>query len=445
MFLNETDMNALLDSKKAPALQEGRETQIMKTLLENQARYMVEDSTSLSGDVATFTKILVPAVRRIFPALFAKELVSVQPLSTPTGYVYAQRFFYKGSTTTPLTETMKVATFDTLAGGTIDVGDVLASGGTVKYVEVHPDGVSGSMVVDGGTTVAGADSTDAGATTFVVTGVYSSQSAYKQILHNYSGPFSTADGEQLGDAMNQVGFKIDKTTVTAKSRKLKSEYTVELIQDLLSQHGMNAETELLNLLQFEIQADIDREILAKVIADAKLSADVTVNSLDGRWEAEKFAIIYTKILKLCEDIAIDTKRGSGNVGVFSPGVIAALSLTGKLKFSSIDLGNDATMGHPVNVAFVGTLDNGLKVYRDSFATEDYMLIGYKGLTAADAGMFFAPYTPLQVQRAVNPVNLQPVIGLMSRYGLVENPLVEPSEGNPYYRYATVDFTGTSIA
>lgn len=462
-FLNETDMKALLESDKAPALAEGRETAIMKQLLENQAKYMVEDATSLSGDVATFSKILVPAVRRVFSGLFAKELVSVQPMSGPTGYVYAQRFFYKGSKTTPVSTTMKVITFhESVAGGgaAIAVGNTVTGptgSATVKYVEMdstkNDAGLSvGRAIIDvsvaftaGEEFDVGGTYTDGGDNEWVVDGVYSSEMAYKQILKNYSGTYSTADGEVLGDDMNQVGFRIDKATVTAKTRKLKSEYTVELIQDLMSQHGKNAETELLDLLQYEIQADIDREILDNVRGSAKLLPDLAVNSISGRWEVEKFAGVYTKILKMCEDIAIDTKRGAGNVVVASPNVIVALSLTNKIKFSSIDLDTTLSTGLGVNVAFVGTLDNGAKVYRDTFATEDSVLVAYKGNTAADAGSFFSPYTPLMVQKATNASTLQPVIGVMSRYGITSNPLVDDNTANPYFRLCYVDFSSTTLA
>jgi len=447
-ILNESDLKKLIESDKGVALTDEREISIMETLLENQANYIVEDSTS--SDVAGFTKILVPAVRRIFPALFAKNLVSIQPLSTPTGFCYAQRFFYTGSNANPVTFTAKVISF---SGPTaVAVGDTITAAGgatgTVEYVE------PGKMIVDnitGGTFTAGelfdvGAAYAAGSNDNTVVAVYSSQIALKQVLKNYSGSYLTAAGETLGSSMNEVGFKIDKISVEAKTRKLKSNYTIEFIQDLQSQHGMNAEKELLNLLQYEVQSDIDREILGVVKSNATLDTDITVSTLDGRWEAEKFGIIYTRILKMCEQIAVDTKRGAGNVMVASPNVIAALSLTKKIKFSSIDLpGNNVNTMTGVNVAFVGTLDNGVKVFRDVFATADYVLVAYKGATAADAGAIFSPYTPLQIQRATDPVTLQPVIGIMSRYGITQSPLVEPNEGNPYYRMANVSFSGTSLA
>jgi len=445
-MLNESDLKKLIESPKAMPLTDEREISMMETLLENQANYIVEDSTS--ADIGTFTKILVPAVRRIFPALFAKNLVSIQPLSTPTGFCYAQRFFYKGSKTNPISYAAKVITY---TGPTaVVVGDVItaASGatGTVVYVE------TGKLVVDTITGVfAAGDLFDvgaayaAGANDNTVSAVYSSQIALKQVLKNYSGSYLTAAGEALGNTMNEVGFKIDKISVEAKTRKLKSNYTTEFLQDLQSQHGMNAEKELLNLLQYEVQSDIDREILDVVKANATLDTDVVVSTLGGRWEAEKFGIIYTRILKMCEQIAVDTKRGAGNVMVASPNVIAALSLTKRIKFSSVDLNNNVNPMSNVNVAFVGTLDNGVKVYRDVFATSDYILVGYKGATPADAGVIFSPYTPLQIQRATDPTTLQPVIGVSSRYGITQSPLVEIGEANPYYRTAAVSFTGTSLA
>jgi hypothetical protein len=448
-FLSESQLTDILTSDKAPALTSDLDVQHMSIMAESQAKYVAEEVQSASADVAGFTNILVPAMRKIMPALFAKELVSIQPMSAPTGFVYAQRFYYKGSKTTPVD--VAVAKILTFTGATaVAVGNTITSSagavGVVKYVET---GKAIIEVTSG--TFAVADKFDVGATysaganDLTISGVYSAQSAFKQILKSYSGSYSTADGEVLGNAMNQVGFKIDKITVTAKTRKLKSEYTVELVQDLQAQHGQNAETELLNLIEFELMADIDQELLGMVRVNAVAMPDVVVNSVVGTTEASKFQGIYTQVINACEAIVHDTKRGAGNVVVASPKVIAALSLTGKLKGVAADLSNNVTSGAGVGVSLVGTLDNGAKVYRNAFATSNEVIVAYKGASAADAGVFYCPYIPLMVQKATNPDTLQPIIAMMTRYGVVETPLVEEVGVNPYFRVFTVDFASTTLA
>lgn len=433
-FLTETEMKEILESEKAPALKSELEVQGMATLAENQAKYIAEEVNGTSGDIASFTNILVPAMRRIMPALFAKELVSIQPMSGPTGYVYTQRFYYKGSSATPLVTAAKI-----IVGADLDE-TVL---GSLLYKETDAEGNVIRGIVNSGFAANGTTAIAVGVGG--IEAVYSTQAAFKQILKNYSGPYATAAGEALGSAMNQVGFKIDKVTVTAKTRKLKSEFTVELVQDLQTQHGMNAETELLNLIEFELLADIDQEILGMVRNNAVAMPDVTVADVVGTTEASKFQGIYTQVVNACEKIVHDTKRGAGNVVVASPKVIAALSLTGKLKGVAADLGNNVQAGAGVAVAFVGTLDNGAKVFRNAFATTEEVIVAYKGASAADAGIFYAPYIPLMVQKATNPDTLQPIVAMMTRYGLVENPLVEEAGVNPYFRSFNVDFAGTTLA
>jgi hypothetical protein len=447
-FLSESQLKDIIETEKAPALSSDLDIQHMEIMAESQAKYVAEEVQSASADVAGFTNILVPAMRRIMPALFAKELVSVQPMSGPTGFVYAQRFYYKGSKNKPVNVAgAKIITFSGATAVAVDNTLTSEHGAVavVKYVE------AGKVIaeVSAGSFAIG-DKFDVGASysagdDLTVTGVFSAQSAFKQILKNYSGSYSATEGEVLGTAMNQVGFKIDKITVTAKTRKLKSEYTVELVQDLQAQHGQNAETELLNLIEFELQADIDQELLGMVRVNAVAMPDVVVNSVAGTTEASKFQGIYTQVINACEAIVHDTKRGAGNVVVASPKVVAALSLTGKLKGVASDLSNNVTVGSDVGVSFVGTLDNGAKVYRNAFATSNEVIVAYKGASAADAGVFYCPYIPLMVQKATNPDTLQPIIAMMTRYGVVETPLVEEAGVNPYFRTFNVDFTSTTLA
>lgn len=439
-FLTEAELTAILESDKAPALTTDLAKQNMGVLVENQAKYVSEDVAGASADVAGFTNILVPAIRRIMPALFAQELVSVQPMNGPTGYAYAQRFYYKGSKTTPL-----------LANATIVTGTDLiehvastTAGLVMLYKETDKDGkiikalAQESRLANNSVGVIGVG-------TYGVVATWSTQSAFKQILKNYTGPYTTAEGEVLGNAMNQVSFKIDRVTVTAKTRKLKSEFSIEMVQDLQSQHGQNAEAELLDLIEFELQADIDQEILGFVKADAIALPDVVVNNVVGTTEASKFQGIYTQVVNACEKIVHGTKRGAGNIVVASPKVIAALSLTGKLTGVAADLNNNVKSGQGVGITFVGTLDNGAKVFRDAFATKDEVLVAYKGSTAADAGAFYCPYIPLMTQKATDPETLQPVIAMMTRYAIAATPLLEAGQGNPFYMTFGVSFAGTTLA
>lgn len=440
MFLNESELKEILDSEKAPALRSEVERAHMGTIVDNQAKYVNEDVASASGDIATFTNVLVPAVRRVLPALFAKELVSIQPMSAPTGYAYAQRFYYKGNKATPLLPTAVIVTGTDL----VEFEAGTTAGLVLVYKETDKDGKIVKAIAQEAK-LANGDAAVIAVGAYGVLATYTTQNAFKQILRNYSGPYSTAAGETLGDAMNQVGFKIDKVTVTAKTRKLKSEYSVELVQDLMAQHGQDAEAELLNLMEYELQSDIDREILALVRANAVVMPDVALAGVAGTTEASKFQAIYTQIIRGCEEIVHDTKRGAGNIIVAGPKVIAALSLTGKLKGVAADLNNSVQVGASVAVTFVGTLDNGARVFRDCFGDSNGVLIAYKGATAADAGAYYCPYIPVMVQKATNPDTLQPIIAILTRYGLVENPLIEDAGVNPYFRTFNVTFTGTTLA
>lgn len=423
MLITEQEMKDIIEAKSAPVLKSEREIANMETLVENQIKYINEES--VSGDVAAFTNILVPAMRRIMPALFAKELVSVQPMSGPTGHIYAQRWVYKGSKDDSVLE-----------------NDIVAIGADIVITPVQ--NIIYSEKDDAGKIVKAILRDYAAVDGDGVTATYSTQAAFKQVLQNYTGPHTTAEGEVLGSAMNQVGFKIDRVTVTAVTRKLKSEYTLEFVQDLQSQHGQNAETELLNLIQYELAAEIDQEILGMVKNSAVVMTDVTLNGDKSIAEGEVYAPIYTRILQACEDIVTTTRRGAGNIVVASPKVIAALSLTGKVKTSGTNLNNTVDVAQSPSVTFVGTLDNGARVFRDSFSINDEVLVAYKGASAADAGAFYSPYIPLQVQRATNPETLQPIIACSTRYGITENPLSE-GEGNQYFRSFKVLFTGTTLA
>jgi hypothetical protein len=271
---------------------------------------------------------------------------------------------------------------------------------------------------------------------------------------------ATPDGENLGDtgfgALSEMGFTIEKQTVTAKTRALKAEYTMELAQDLKAIHGLDAETELANILSAEILAEINREVIRTINSQAKTGAqdvsdststkgifDLDVDA-DGRWSVEKFKGLMFQLDREANEIAKQTRRGRGNFVVCSSDVASALAASGMLDYAP-------AMNTNINVddtgnTFAGVLNGKMRVYVDPFATTDYATVGYKGANAYDAGVFYCPYVPLTMVRAVGENTFQPKIGFKTRYGLASNPFVgsTPSNGlaaaktNQYYRIFRVD-------
>jgi hypothetical protein len=248
---------------------------------------------------------------------------------------------------------------------------------------------------------------------------------------------ATAEGSST---LNEMGFTLDKATVTATTRQLKAEYSMELAQDLKAVHGLDAESELANILSGEILAEINREIIRKIVTTGKIGGVGTtegfdlVTDADGRWAVEKFQSLIFQIETEANKIALETRRGKGNFVICSSNVASALAAAGKLTFGGSELQVDATGN-----TFAGLLNGRLKVYVDPYATEDYATVGYKGESAYDAGLFYCPYVPLTMVRAVGENSFQPKIAFKTRYGLVQNPLVGTNpasvvgNNNPYYR------------
>jgi len=251
-----------------------------------------------------------------------------------------------------------------------------------------------------------------------------------------------------------MAFSIERQTVTAKSRALKAEYSLELAQDLKAIHGLDAESELANILSTEILAEINREIIRVINAHAKpgaQSAQITKKGIidldtdvDGRWSAEKFKGLGIQIDREANQIAKDTRRGKGNVMVCSSDVASALAATGMLDYSQVLASNTLNVDDTGNT-FAGTLNGRMKVYIDPYATVDYITVGYKGANAYDAGLFYCPYVPLTMMRAVAEDTFQPKIGFKTRYGLASNPFTPGSSNglgtvrqNQYYRIMRVN-------
>jgi len=396
------------------------------------------DSTA-TGPTAGFDPVLISLIRRSMPNLVAYDLAGVQPMSGPTGLIFAMRSRYTNQSGT---EAFFNEVDTTFSGQ--DAGLDEAAGFT--------NAVSGM-----GTT------TQAGSNPSVLNPVSSASS----IGYNVGQGMVTGDAENLdgtgADAFNQMAFSIEKVTVTAKSRALKAEYSLELAQDLKAIHGLNAEAELANILSTEILAEINREVIRTIYKVAEQGAvqntatagifDLDVDS-NGRWSVEKFKGLLFQIERDANAIAQRTRRGKGNIIMCSADVASALTMAGVLDYTpalNANLNVDDTGN-----TFAGTLMGKFRVYIDPYAANltagnatpgnQYYVVGYKGSSPYDAGLFYCPYVPLQMVRAVGENSFQPKIGFKTRYGMVANPFAEGTtqgqgrltvNNNRYYRRVAV--------
>jgi len=420
-----------LIEKWAPVLDEGvaitdhHRRQVTAAILENQEKALQEERSAMHGflgehvsapgnatsSVANFDPVLISLVRRSMPNLLAYDVCGVQPMNGPTGLIFAMKSRYgKGATSS--TEALFNEAQTRFAGDSAGTHD--------------SDNASGWNGIDS----EGARLTALGA-----------------------GGMPTADAEALGatggSTFNEMGFTIEKSTVTAKSRALKAEYSLELAQDLKAIHGLDAETELANILSTEILAEINREVIRTINSQAKTGAqqaNVTSNGIfnmssdaDGRWSAEKFKGLGVQIDRECNVIAKETRRGKGNVIICSSDVATALAAAGTLDYSPA-ISNQLQVDDTGNT-FAGLLNGRIKVYIDPYASTDYVTVGYKGNNPYDSGVFYCPYVPLQMVKAVAEDTFAPKIGFKTRYGMASNPFVgaTPASGlaavktNQYYR------------
>ena len=387
---------------------------VTAVILENQEKALQEEKATLgesvhannmSSSIDTYDPILISLVRRALPNLMAYDVCGVQPMTGPTGLIFAMKSHYTSQT-----------------------------GTEALYNEADTD-------FAGAGTHAGSNPVDGSYTT---------------------GTGITRDNaELLGDTvtLNQMAFSIEKTTVTAKSRALKAEYTVELAQDLKAVHGLDAESELSNILSQEILAEINREVIRTIYKVAKTGAastatagtfDLDVDS-NGRWSVERFKGLLFNIERDANVIAQDTRRGKGNFIICSSDVASALSMAGVLDYAPAL--NTALNVDDTGNTFAGVLNGRYRVYVDPYsantgAASQFYVAGYKGTSPYDAGLFYCPYVPLQMVRAIDPSTFQPKIGFKTRYGMIANPYVTQSDGttdadtftadrNQYYRSVKV--------
>jgi hypothetical protein len=366
------------------------------------------------GNIAAFDPILISLVRRAMPNLMAYDLCGVQPMSGPTGLIFAMRSRYTSQTGNETFYNEVNTAFSTVTDGSNTMGQ--------KHVGQLPTGVVNT--------------------------------------YNTGSGMGTAQLEALGTDSNaafaEMAFSIEKVTVTAKGRALKAEYTMELAQDLKAVHGLDAETELSNILSTEILAEINREVVRtiNIVAKAGSQTDVATpgtfdldTDANGRWSVEKFKGLMYQLERECNQIAKETRRGKGNIVLCSADVASALQMAGVLDYTpALDRNNNMQIDDTGNT-FVGVLNGRLKVYIDPYAIGgQYLTVGYKGPNFTDAGIFYCPYVPLQMVRAVDPQSFQPKIGFKTRYGMVSNPYAEGltqgqgalnANANVYYRRTSV--------
>jgi len=460
----------LLEYEGLDKIEDNHKRSVTAVLLENQEKFLREsasfqDSGSLlteaapansagsnpagfsgnataTGPVAGFDPVLISLIRRSMPNLVAYDLAGVQPMSGPTGLIFAMRSRYEKQTGTE---------------AFYNEADTAFSGMNASYN--NTSGFGNTSVGFGTTNQTGTNPS-----------VLNPTSSATSTDYNVGQGMETSEAEALGTsgsaAFNQMAFSIEKVTVTARSRALKAEYSLELAQDLKAIHGLNAEAELANILSTEILAEINREVIRSIYKVAEQGAvsntatagifDLDIDS-NGRWSVEKFKGLLFQIERDANAIAQRTRRGKGNIILCSADVASALTMAGVLDYTpalNANLNVDDTGN-----TFAGVLQGKYRVYIDPYSANldvsgntqtnggnQYYVVGYKGTSPYDAGLFYCPYVPLQMVRAVGENSFQPKIGFKTRYGMVENPFsqgltqgsgVLTENANRYYRRVAV--------
>ena len=421
--------SALLEHSDVAPIQDNYRKSVTAVLLENQEKAMREQAShsqfmineadvggaadTVTGDVSRFDPTLIAMVRRAMPSLIAYDVAGVQPMTGPTGLIFAMVPLFKsdkpGDGDTGSTGLRDTAAFLNTAAERAFSGEDINNQSTV----VADSDESGNNPYDGGTGGSGfAYSTSRG----------------ESLTGNYD------DGSSPVKGFGSMGFRIDKASVTAGTRALRAGYTMELAQDLKALHGLDAEAELANILSTEILAEINREVIDIIDAKAE-TADFSaasggtfnfadngsVEQLQARWGQEKFQSLVFRIDQEANKIGQRTRRGKGNFVIVSPNVGSALAASGKLNYS------DALTATGLNIdtvgnTFAGTLNGSIKVYVDPYETTDKVVVGYRGTNAFDAGLFYCPYVPLTMVKAVGEDDFQPRIAFKTRYGIISNPL-----------------------
>ena len=399
----------VLEHPDLPKIEDSYKRAVTTVILENQERAVREDASFMAeaapanfsgtmpdtGGVAKWDPVLISLVRRAMPNLIAYDICGVQPMTGPTGLIFAMKSRY----------------------GTQAGAEALFNEADSDYGARDAAGGSGSPDAQAGTNPATLNDSPSA-------GTYTTGSG-----------FTTTQAETLGDGTDEfaeMAFSIDKVTVTAKSRALKAEYTMELAQDLKAIHGLDAETELANILSSEILAEINREVVRTIYGHAKAGAQVNTTTAgifdldtdsNGRWSVEKFKGLLYQLERDANAVGQKTRRGKGNIIICSADVASALQMAGVLDYApalSTNLNVDDTGN-----TFAGVLNGKFRVYVDPYSANvsasQFYVVGYKGSSPYDSGLFYCPYVPLQMVRAVGQDSFQPKIGFKTRYGMVQNP------------------------
>lgn len=413
----------LINSKKFEPLSESQKN-AMGIILENQnieCNRLMNEQTS-SQNIAQFIPIMMPLTRRVMPKLVINHIMGIQPLTTPTGFIFALNYRYTGTTQHSAAadgqaQIIEMSPTDT---ATLKVGDTITLGATAATI-LHVE--EGLILIDKNTVRYGDDAK--------IKGVYSNEASFAKVLKNYAGAHKTAEGEKLSTDMKEMGLSVEKIPVVADTRKLKAKYTMEMYQDLKSIHGLNADQEIVDMMSSEIESELNREAINFINNLAIQTPDFQINNIGGRYEMEKFAHLGTRISQERREIAMLTRRGSGNVLIVSPRVAAVLQSLQTF----LPMGADGDIFNAANPGYIGTFD-GCKVILDIFAESDYVTVLYKGDNARDSMAFYAPYIPFTFMNVTDVESAQPAIVLMSRYALAPNPL----NAEYYGRTFNVDFT-----
>ena len=437
----------LLESTEYSPLTESEKV-VLSTVLENtakdaQSNFNLSEGT-VTGDIATFTPILLPLVRRTVPLLIANQLLGVQPMTMSTGYLYALVNTYSGDDSTlKIDPNHKGAIIKCDAEPTdLNVGDTF----NTDWKCIHKEGLF-VLALKGATELH--INTETIGTTAKAVAIYSNEAAFGNILQNYTGPYTTAAGEKLGKDMKEVGFTVIKKAIEAKTRALKGKWTVEMYQDLQAQHGLYADNELINLMSYEIQAEIDREVVNFVNANATQLPDTEFTAQNsqiptGRWDMERYRTEVVRLAKEAAMVGIQTKRSNANILLCSPKVCTMLEQVGGFKLAP----SKSEIGQPI-AGVAGVFDNKFKVIVDQYAQNDYCTVLYKGVSANDAMGFFAPYVPVSFTKVTDQDSGQPGVICKTRYALTTIPgITDPNSNDRAATYARswgIDFTNTTLA
>jgi hypothetical protein len=403
----------ILEHPELPKVTDSYKRAVTAVILENQERAIKEDRAFMSeaapqnstdaSYIQNWDPIMISLVRRAMPNLIAYDICGVQPMTGPTGLIFAMRAKYDSQSNNA------EALFD--AADTDFSGRNKAGSSTGGFSSTADSGTNPGLLND---SPAGTYTTGTGMTTAA----------------------AEALGDAAGNSFAEMAFSIEKSTVTAKSRALKAEYTMELAQDLKAIHGLDAETELANILSAEILAEINREIVRTIYINSEKGAqtgNVTTAGIfdldtdsNGRWSVERFKGLMFQVEREANSIAQRTRRGKGNILITSSDVASALQMAGVLDYTPA-LNNNLNVDDTGNT-FAGILNGRYKVYIDPYSAnstaKQYFVVGYKGSSQYDAGIFYCPYVPLQMVRAVGQDTFQPKIGFKTRYGIQANPFAE---------------------